>query len=157
MPDPIENGSLIPTLDRQGAIWLYIDEVTQAYLDSIEEKTALEIAAGYGHLVIEALDHGARRLLANEIDPGQLAIIRSRTPVEYQDKLVCCLGEFPEFLHFEESSFDAIYNARLFHFFNGERIRISLDRMHHWLRPGGKVFLVNDAIYRTIFKPLIPI
>ena len=40
MPDPIENDSMIPTLDRQGAIWLYIDEVTQAYLDFVAGKTA---------------------------------------------------------------------------------------------------------------------
>jgi SAM-dependent methyltransferase len=53
--------------------------------------------------------------------------------------------------------FDAIYNARLFHFFDGERIRMSLDKIYRWLRPGGQVFLVNDGIYRTIFKPLIPI
>jgi len=33
MPDPVENNSFIPTLDWQGAIWLYIDEITQAYLD----------------------------------------------------------------------------------------------------------------------------
>ena len=33
MPDPVENNSFIPTLDRQGAIWLYVDEITRAYLD----------------------------------------------------------------------------------------------------------------------------
>jgi SAM-dependent methyltransferase len=158
MPDPIENNSLIPTLDQQGAIWLYIDEVTQAYLDFAgQQKTVLEIAAGYGHIVIRALQGGARKVFANEIDPRQLAIIKARTPPEYLDKLACCLGEFPEFLDFASSSFDAIYNARLFHFFDGERIRTSLDKMYRWLRPGGKVFLVNDAIYRMIFKPLIPI
>jgi ubiquinone/menaquinone biosynthesis C-methylase UbiE len=158
MPDPIENNSLIPTLDQRGAIWLYIDEVTQAYLDFAgQQKTVLEIAAGYGHMVIKALQGGARKVFANEIDPGQLAIIKARTPPEYLDKLVCCLGEFPESLEFARSSFDATYNARLFHFFDGERIRTSLDKIYRWLRPDGKVFLVNDAIYRTIFKPLIPI
>ena len=50
MPNPVENNSFIPTLDRQGAIWLYIDEITQAYLDfaSQTKGTLLEIAAGYG-------------------------------------------------------------------------------------------------------------
>ena len=54
MPDPVENNSFIPTLDRQGAIWLYVDEITQAYLDfaSQTKGTLLEIAAGYGHIVI---------------------------------------------------------------------------------------------------------
>ena len=159
MPDPIENNSLIPTLDRQGAIWLYIDEVTQAYLDFAEQTKGvlLEIAAGYGHIVIKALEAGAAKVYANEIDAAQLAIIKSRTPLEYSRILVCCLGQFPEHVDFPDACFDGIYNARLFHFFDGERIRASITKFYRWLKPGGQVFLVNDAVYRTIFKPLIPV
>lgn len=159
MPDAVENNSFIPTLDRQGAIWLYIDEVTQAYLDFAGQTkgSLLEIAAGYGHVVIKALEAGAAKVFANEIDADQLAIIKSRTPREYSDKLVCCLGQFPEILDFPDTSFDGIYNARLFHFFNGDRIRAGLTECYRWLKPGGRIFLVNDAVYRTIFKPLIPV
>jgi polyketide synthase PksJ len=32
-----------------------------------------------------------------------------------------------------------------------------LRKIHNWLRPGGELFLVNDAIYRSVFKPLIPL
>jgi ubiquinone/menaquinone biosynthesis C-methylase UbiE len=159
MPNPVENNSFIPTLDRQGAIWLYIDEITQAYLDfaSQTKGTLLEIAAGYGNIVIKALEASAGKVFANEIDADQLAIIKSRTPAEYSDKLVCCLGQFPERLDFPGASFDGIYNARLFHFFDGDRIRTSLTKFYRWLKPGGRVFLVNDAVYRTIFVPLIPV
>jgi predicted RNA methylase len=93
MPDPVENNSFIPTLDGQGAIWLYIDEITRAYLDFAgrTKGTLLEIAAGYGHIVIKPLEAGAGKVFANEIDADQLAIIKSRTPAEYLDRLVCCL------------------------------------------------------------------
>ena len=159
MPEPVADGAFIPTLDRQGAIWLYIDEITQAYLDFAGRTRGamLEIAAGYGHIVIDALQAGAGKVFANEIDAGQLAIIKSRVPQEYSDKLVCCLGGFPEQLDFPEASFDGIYCARLFHFFDGDRVRASLMKLHRWLKPGGQLFLVNDAIYRTIFKPLVPV
>ena len=159
MPDPAENNSFIPTLDRQGAIWLYVDQITRAYLDFAGETkgTLLEIAAGYGHIVIKALEAGAKRVFANEIGARQLAIIKTRTPAEYAGKLVCCLGQFPEHLDFPDASFDGIYNARLFHFFGGDRIRASLLTFYRWLKPGGRVFLVNDAVNRTIFKPLIPV
>jgi ubiquinone/menaquinone biosynthesis C-methylase UbiE len=148
---------VIPTLDRQGAIWLYIDGITQAYLDFARQTkgTLLEIAAGYGHIVIKALEAGGGKVFANEIDADQLAIIKSRTPAEYSDKLVCCLGQFPERLEFSDGSFDGIYNARLFHFFDGDRIRAGLTKFYRWLKPDGRVFLVNDSVYRTIFKPLI--
>jgi hypothetical protein len=71
MPEPVENNSFIPTLDRQGAIWLYVDEITQAYLDFAGQTkgTLLEIAAGYGHIVIKALEAGAGRVFANESMP----------------------------------------------------------------------------------------
>jgi hypothetical protein len=61
MPAPVENNSFIPTLDRQGAIWLYVDAITQSYLDFVGQTkgTLLEIAAGYGHIVIKALEAGA--------------------------------------------------------------------------------------------------
>jgi SAM-dependent methyltransferase len=159
MPDPVENGAFIPTLNGQGAIWLYVDQVTQAYLDFVQQTRGvlLEVAAGYGHLVIQALEAGAAKVFANELDAGQLAIIRSRVPAKYTSELVCCPGEFPEQTTFPDDTFDGIYNARLFHFFTGDRIRASLNAMHRWLKPGGQVFLVNDAIYRTIFKTLIPI
>jgi len=159
MPDPVENNSFIPTLDNQGAVWLYVDEITQVYLDFAEQRKGilLEVAAGYGHIVVKALEAGAAKVFANEIDARQLAIIKSRTPSEYAGKLVCCLGQFPEHLDFPDSCFDGIYNARLFHFFDGERIRASMTRLYRWLKPGGQVFLVNDAVYRTIFTPLIPI
>ena len=55
--------------------------------------------------MVKVLDDGARKVFANGIDPGQLAIIKARTPQEYLGKLVCCLGEFPEFLDFAGSSF----------------------------------------------------
>lgn len=159
MPEAVEDNSFIPTLDRQGAIWLYLDEVTEAYLNFVAKNRGvmLEIAAGYGHVVIKALEAGAAKVFANEKDEGQLAIIQSRVPTTYRDQLVCCLGAFPEETTLPDASFDGIYNARLFHFFTGERIRAGLAAMYRWLKPGGQVFLVNDAIYRTIFKPLIPV
>jgi SAM-dependent methyltransferase len=159
MPDAVENGSFIPTLDKLGAIWLYVDEVTQAYLDFVEKRrgTMFKIAAGYGHVVIDALEAGAAKVFANEIDAGQLAIIKSRVPAKYGDRLVCCPGAFPEQINFADATFDGNFNARLFHFFTGDRIRAGLAAIYRWLKPGGQVFLVNDAIYRTIFKPLIPV
>jgi ubiquinone/menaquinone biosynthesis C-methylase UbiE len=82
-----------------------------------QKEPWLEVAAGYGHTVIKALEAGAGKVFANEIDAGQLAIIKSRTPARFANKLVCCLGQFPEQLDFPDDSFDGIYNARLFHFF----------------------------------------
>jgi hypothetical protein len=41
--------------------------------------------------------------------------------------------------------------------FDAGHIRANLTKFRRWLKLGGGVFLVNDAIYRTVFKPLISV
>ena len=78
-------------------------------------------------------------------------------PAKFAHQLACSLGRFPEELDFPKVSFDGVYSARLFHFFDGAQIRAGLAKFHSWLKPGGRVFLVNDVIHRTIFQPLISV
>src|SRR5690606_30112851 len=79
MPAPIENGVLVPTLDGQGWIWLYRDEITKAYIDHAGRTKGLmlEIGAGYGDIVLEVLKRGSR-VIADEVSGPQLEIIKAR-------------------------------------------------------------------------------
>lgn len=157
MPTPIENGMMMPTLDRQGWIWLYKDEVAELYVGFASETKGLmlEIGAGYGHIVLEVLKKGAR-VIAVDVSQGQLEIIKSRTAASGLSGLEVIKAEFPEELDLPAESIDGVLISRVFHFFSGERIRQSLRMVHSWLRTGGKIFIVNDSVYRTIFKELIP-
>ena len=157
MPEPVENGMMIPTLDRQGWIWLYKDEITKSYIEYAAETKGLmlEVGAGYGHIVLEVLKTGAR-VIADEISQEQLEIIRQRVYERGLSGLEVNEAEFPEELDLPADTIDGILISRVFHFFTGERIRESLRKIHSWLRPGGKVFIVTDSVYRTIFKELIP-
>ena len=79
MPVPVESGASIPTLNQQGAIWLLLMTSTQASLKFIGEtkRTILEVAAGYSHMVIKALEADAKRVFANDIVAHQLQIINN--------------------------------------------------------------------------------
>ena len=158
MPAPVENGMMIPTLDNQGWIWLYKDEITKSYIDYAARTKGLmlEVGAGYGHIVLEVLKKGAR-VIADDISLGQLQIIRHRAEIEGLSGLEVMNAEFPEKLDLPENTIDGILISRVFHFFTGSRIRESLRKVRCWLRPGGKVFIVTDSVYRTIFKELIPV
>ena len=157
MPAPVENGMMIPTLDHQGWIWLYKDEITKSYIDYAAKTKGLmlEVGAGYGHIVLEVLKKGAR-VIAVEISEQQLAIIKRRVDENRLSGLETINAEFPEKLDLPEAVVDGVLVSRLFHFFTGGRIRESLRKIHSWLRPGGKVFIVTDSVYRTIFRELIP-
>ena len=158
IPTPVENGMMIPTLDRQGWIWLYKDEITKSYIDYAAETEGLmlEIGAGYGHIILEVLNKGARAI-AVEISQDQLEIIKNRVTESGLSGLKAIRAEFPEELDLPENTIDGVLISRLFHFFTGERIRESLRKVYAWLKPGGKVFIVADSVYRTIFKELIPL
>lgn len=158
IPNPVENEMLIPTLDGEGWIWLYRDEITQAYIDFAAgtKGLMLEIGAGYGDIVLEVLRKGARAI-ADEISGDQLEIIKQRVAQSGLTGLQTIKAEFPEGLDLPENTIDGILISRVFHFFPGERIRESLRKVRKWLKPGGKVFIVTDSVYRTIFKDLIPV
>lgn len=48
---------------------------------------------------------------------------------------------------FPAGSFGAILCARALHFLKGGDIGLTVLRMHEWLQPGGRVFLVVDGPY----------
>lgn len=148
---------MIPTLDSQGWIWLYKDEVTESYINFASETGGLmlEIGAGYGHIVLEVLKRDAR-VIAVDMSQEQLEIIKSRAAASALTGLEVIKAEFPEELDLPPESIDGVLISRVFHFFSGERIRESLRKVHFWLRSGGKVFIVADTVYRTIFKRIIP-
>jgi ubiquinone/menaquinone biosynthesis C-methylase UbiE len=102
------------------------------------------------------LEAGAGKVFVNEIEAGQLAIIEHQTPAKYAGKLVCRLGQFPENLDFPDSFFDGFYNARLLHFFGGDRIQASLIKFYRWLKPGGRVFLVNRCLREALALETLP-
>jgi len=54
-----------------------VDDLTRASLKFIGEtkRTILEVAAGYSHIVIKALEADAKRVFANDIVAHQLQII----------------------------------------------------------------------------------
>jgi ubiquinone/menaquinone biosynthesis C-methylase UbiE len=116
----------------------------------------LEIGVGYGHIVLEVLKKGAR-VIAVDVSQEQLEIIKSRVAAGWLPGLEVIRAEFPEGLDLHAESIDGVLISRLFHFFSGERIRDSLRKVYEWLKAGGKVFIVADSVYRTIFKELIPL
>ena len=147
MPAPVENGMMIPTLDRQGWIWLYKDEVTESYISFASQTRGLmlEIGAGYGHIVLEVLKKGAR-VIAVDVSQEQLEIIKSRVAAGRLSGLQVIKAEFPEGLDLPAESIDGVLISRLFHFFSGERIRNSLRKVHEWLIAGGEGFIVADVM-----------
>ena len=116
MPSPVENGMMIPTLDRQGWIWLYKDEVTESYINfsSKTKGSMVEIGAGYGHIVLDVLNNGAH-VIAVDMSQEQLDIIKYRAAHNKLSGLEVIQAEFPEKLELPTAKIDGVLISRLFH------------------------------------------
>jgi len=48
---------------------------------------------------------------------------------------------------FPPATFGAILAARVLHFLDGDQIAATISKMHDWLIPGGRIYLVADTPY----------
>jgi SAM-dependent methyltransferase len=138
---------LIPTLNNTGWMTEGLDEFSQAfatYAASIADES-LDLGCAYGVATLPALAGGAR-VLACDMEPRHLEILRQRVPSEQLPRLRTQPGVMPD-IEFPAGSFGAILCARALHFLKGSDIAITILRMRQWLKPGGRIFLVADSPY----------
>lgn len=153
MPDVFVK-SLIPTLNNMGFMLKELDPYSELFIDYIGNTKghALDMGCAYGMATNAALQRGAR-ITACDMEPGHLEILEDRCPDEYKDRLTCVVGVMPG-IDFPEESFDAILCSRVIHFFKEDDVRTCLTKMHSWLKPGAKLFMVADTPYSGPWKEL---
>ena len=138
---------LVPTLNNTGWMTEELDDVSQAfvaYAASIPDES-LDLGCAYGVATLPALAGGAR-VLACDMEPKHLEILRERVPAGDLPRLRTQPGTMPD-VQFPAESFGAILCARALHFLKGSDIGITILRMRQWLKPGGRIFLIADSPY----------
>src|SRR5262245_32852905 len=117
---PEAKAGLIPTLNQMGWMTVGLDAFSQAFVDFAPTAPGpvLDIGAAYGVASIAALNKGAR-VIANDLDPRHLEILRDNAPSAYARNLSLRPGAFPDELDFEEDSLGGILACRILHFFDG--------------------------------------
>jgi SAM-dependent methyltransferase len=138
---------LIPTLNDTGFMTDALDAYSARFAAEAGGLAAevLDIGCAYGVATLAALEAGAR-VCAADIEPGHLAVLAGRVPVQQRDRLRTVVARMPD-ADFPAESFGAILAARVLHFLTGEQIERVVAKMHRWLVPGGRVYLVADSPY----------
>jgi SAM-dependent methyltransferase len=150
-PDPLLPRStvpgLVPTLNNTGWMTSGLDAVSTAFVAYAGQCDAkvLDIGCAYGVATLPALAGGAR-VLACDMEPRHLEILAARVPATDRDRLRCQPATLPA-VSFPPASFGAILCARTLHFLRGGDIGLTVLRMHDWLLPGGRLYLVADSPY----------
>lgn len=120
------------------------------------EKPVLDIGAAFGVASILALKKGAQ-VIANDIDPRHLEILKENTPREYLGSLELKPGKIPEDINFKKHTLSAILAARSLIFLSNTDFLTTLSKMKDWLEPGGKVFFVGTTPFIKMLQDFIPI
>jgi SAM-dependent methyltransferase len=149
-------GGLIPTLNNRGFMSEKMDVYSTRfaeYAGSLEDES-LDMGCAYGVATLAALENGAR-ILACDMDPGHLDILKKELPPEFRDRLRTMVGVLPG-VDLPAASFGAILCSRVIHFLLGEEVRLVLKKMHRWLIPGGRLFMVTDTPYTGFWSSTAP-
>ena len=149
---------IIPTQNAYGWTSEVPNQITCELLHALPEfgvkPVVLDIGAGLGVATLPLLQAGAQ-VIANDIDTCHLATIsKAATKSGCGERLTTVLARFPENLSLDD--LDAVHCSNVLHFLHGEEIVAGAQRIHEWLRPGGRVFVQVGTIFAGHIRKLAP-
>lgn len=149
----------VPTLNNMGYMTKTLDPYSQAFVEYAGQMPGpvLEVGAAYGIASLAALAAGAK-IYCNDLDPRHLEVIKQQAIERQLDlsRLMIVPGQFPQEITFPANTLDGVLMCRVIHFFDGETIESSLQKLYYWLKPGGKLFIVAETPYLKPLADFIP-
>ncbi|MBL0941236.1 MAG: class I SAM-dependent methyltransferase [Alphaproteobacteria bacterium] len=162
LPSPEEDGR-IQTLNLKGAMAPTFDLMTQAFLNNIQGKRALEIGAAYGNVLLESLKRECAHYTANDLDTRHLMIAALRISqddtlqhLSLNEILDFYPGSYPDQVKVKSSAYDAILCTRVLHFFPPLLFNRAIEDFYRALKPGGKVYILAITPYVKFYESFIP-
>jgi len=145
----------IPTLNQRGFTTVFPDPLSERFIEFAAEidSEVLDIGCAYGVAVKRVLDAGGR-ICASDMHQRHLDVLFHSVEPTDRTRLRCVSGILPD-IDFEEGAFGAILCSRVLHFLDGNDVESSVSKMHRWLKPGGKVYLIVDTPYTGVSRDRI--
>lgn len=111
------------------------------------KKPVADMGCAFGNTVLEAIDQGAKLVIACDMNQEHLNITQAQLEERNRDRLNIKLGLFPNGFDFQPNSLSAIHASHIFEYLNGEEAEQAIRNCFEWLEKGGKLFIVTYSIY----------
>jgi SAM-dependent methyltransferase len=154
----MHKNDMLKTLNSMGYSSNIPNVITQKFIDFSKTSSlpVLDIGAAFGVATIPALESGAF-VIANDLEIKHLKILSKNIPDQLKKRLTCIHGGFPEDLNLEPESLEGVLISQVLHFLDGERIQEGLKKIHNWLTPGGKIFILASTPYTKVLSDFFPV
>lgn len=160
IPDADEFG-FVKTFNNTGYMTSTLDEFSHEWVKWARNSDGLnaDIGAAYGVATLAALENSQAQVLAIDLDPGHLEVLKTRAQdIGAGSRLRTAAGNFPDnFSSLENESLENILICRMLHFFNGSQLQNAINWCFQKIKPGGRLILVNETPYLRNFQSFIPI
>lgn len=136
------------TKNKRGAMHP-LSQISKAFtlFAATAEKPVADIGCAYGNTVLEAIDQGAKLVIACDMNEEHLEITQAQLEEKNKDRLHTKLGLFPDGFDFSSNSLSAIHASHIFEYLNSEETEQAIENCFKWLEEGGKLFIVTYTIY----------
>ncbi len=146
----------IKTLNKMGCTYCFCTDLTKSFLDFCHTrppKHVLEIGCCFG-LKTALIAHSPASVVALDLDKGHVAAAQKQfqSLAESHPKFGDVLFVQGSFLDKDLESvggqpFDAVMIESVLHFLSPEEVRQGLQRLHSFLKPGGKLYITVSSPY----------
>jgi polyketide synthase PksL len=130
-----------------------LNGVSQRFVDFCQGLPAgaavLDLGAGFGAATLAALKIGSS-VTAVDLEAQHLAELPDHPQLQRM------AARFPYDTHFPTGSFAAVHASSLFHFLTPAELESGLHNIHHWLQPGGRLFVHAATPYQKPFVDFLP-
>ena len=146
-----QNG-VIKTKNSMGIMTTDLSPSTKEFLNYCSPgKKVVDIGCAFGAATFPALEKGAE-VIACDIGKEHLDFIAESIDPKVSDKLTLVHGDFLKDLDIKPNSLSAIHISQVIHFLTGDQIETTFKKFHEWLKPDGKLYIVNMTTDLGIYK-----
>lgn len=125
-----------------------VSTITKRFIEfaSTARGPVLDVGCAYGINTIPCLAEGAE-VIACDIEQAHLDELALRTPAQLSHLLTPICRRFPDEVDYPNGALGGILLSHVMGFLSPEEIQRCMEKMHRWLIPGGKIFVMGYTPY----------